>query len=502
MKKTCTFFCLSLLLLSWDNHSTPIRPENDKSISDFELIKKYVAVYPDGTQLSFAFLKDGEVTFLGLKKINDSLLVTDNKDSVFEIGSITKVFTTFILSDLILHHIINLNGPISEALPFKLKESGKNDTAITFMTLANHTSGLPRDPENNLFNKYPDNPYGGYNIEELKDYLQNIMSLNSTPGEVYEYSNLGMGLLGYLLELKTGKTYESLLQDRIFLKYKMFSSSTYRTSIKNNIIKGQDSIGKVIPNWDFGSMAAAGGVYSNAADLSKFVSANFSSDSVFSFQRKHTYRSKNTNVALGWHIIRFGDAPLPIWHIHGGGTGGYRSEIFMDANNKIAIIILSNVSVFNRNTGNLGKLGFELLKKTYISEKIYQPYSMDAPFIEFALKKGWGTRLNDSINKIHNSQNPIIGVWQKETSNKTITYTFMPDKKWQCDFFNDSEIDVWGSYNLEHSRIALDDIGGAACGSEGLYDFQIKGDTLKFKLVADQCEGRSKGLEGIWIRKK
>jgi CubicO group peptidase (beta-lactamase class C family) len=502
MKKTCFLFCLSLLFLSWDNHSRPFLTETDKLTSDIELIKKYTGVYPDGTQLSFAFLKDDEVTFLGLKKINDSLLVTDNKDSVFEIGSITKVFTTFLLSDLILNHIINLNEPISETLPFKLKESGKNDTVITYMTLANHTSGFPRDPENNLFNKYPDNPYAKYNIDELKDYLQNFMSLNSTSGKVYEYSNLGIGLLGYLLELKTGKTYESLLQDRIFLKYKMLSSSTDRTKIKNKIIKGQDSIGKIIPYWDFGSMAAAGGILSNAADLSKFVSANFSNDSVFSFQRKQTFSSKNASIALGWHIIRFGEAPFPHWHIHGGGTGGYRSEIFMDANNKIAVIILSNVSAFNRNTSNLAKLGFELLKKTYISEKLYQPNSMEAPFIEVALKKGWGTRLNDSINKIHNSQIPILGVWQKATSNKTITYTFMPEKKWQCDFFNDSEIDVWGSYNLEHSRIALNDIGGAACGSEGLYDYQIKGDTLKFNLVTDQCEGRSKGLEGIWTRKK
>ena len=96
---------------------------------------------------------------------------------------------------------------------------------------------------------------------------------------------------------------------------------------------------------------------------------------------------------------------------------------------------------------------------------------------------------------------PIIGVWQKQPGHK-ITFSLTAENKQQYDYKYDSEIHVWGSYELIGKRILLFDIGGNICPETGTYNYDIHNDTLKFSLVGDDCEGRINGISGIWIRKK
>lgn len=333
--------------------------------SNDELIKILTKSFPEATQLSIAQVNDSSVDYLGVKKQKDSLIYVDNKDSIFEIGSITKIFTSYLLADLVYNQKVQLDDAIDNSFPFKLHQYSKSGKPITFKTLANHTSGLTRDPINYDFSEYPDNHFAGYSYALLDDYLKRMVEIYSEPGEIYEYSNLGFGILGYLLEHISSKTFEELLQEKAFGKYNMPATSSDRSRIKNHIIAGQNANGKKTPNWDMNSMVAAGGILSNVVDLSKFAIANFSNDSILKLQRKTTFQAEYKTVALGWDEFKFGDNEAISGFLHGGGTGGYSSIFILDVNNKLAVVILTNVSAFFPGNEKISILGFELLRNLY-----------------------------------------------------------------------------------------------------------------------------------------
>jgi CubicO group peptidase (beta-lactamase class C family) len=277
------------------------------------------------------------------------------KDSIFRIGSISKVFTSTLLADAAAKTEVALDEPIHMPL--------KDDLKITYKQLSNHTSGMPRLPKNLFYlsSFRSDNPYKEYDEKLLEDYLANELVLDQAPGELSSYSNLGAGLLGHLLSIKTGSSYEELLQNRIFSKYEMTLSSSEKDNIEGNLVLGLDKQGEVTSNWDLASLKGAGGIFSTVGDLAKFANAHlYDDDEVLALSRKRTFTlNENMDIALGWHIINTQSGEK--WHWHNGGTGGYSSSMAMDIENKKAVILLSNVSAFSKLQKNIDPLCFELM---------------------------------------------------------------------------------------------------------------------------------------------
>jgi len=136
-----------------------------------------------------------------------------NGDTIFEIGSISKVFTSLLLADMVNRKEVALDDPAAKYLPEHVRMPERSGKAITLLDLSTHRSGLPRVP-GNLNPKDPTNPYADYSVDDLYQFLSGY-TLPRDPGSEVEYSNLGGGLLGHILAHRAGTDYESLIRSRI-----------------------------------------------------------------------------------------------------------------------------------------------------------------------------------------------------------------------------------------------------------------------------------------------
>lgn len=320
-----------------------------------EIIFSKISTYPDNTQIAIAIIKDGEVSYFGAKREKDTFNEVPNSVKVFEIGSITKVFTSTLLANLVINKQVKLDDPINKYLDFNIN----GDQTISFLSLANHTSGLPRLPSNlNLYLADPKNPYAAYDKGKLESYLKDSLQTNDTSETEYEYSNLGAGLLAYIIGEIENKSFEEMLQERIFTKYKMNQSSTDINKFKNDLVKGLDPEGNETSNWDLSALKGAGAILSTVQDLAQFAKAQFESkNEALSLTQKSTSNAfPNMDMGLGWHIIKDKN-----YLFHNGGTGGYTSSIVLDLAEKNGVIILSNVSAFHPDMSKIDQLSMELI---------------------------------------------------------------------------------------------------------------------------------------------
>ncbi len=360
------FLSLALLLLAGSVRSqlqssacvgtqTDVITEKQK-----ELIFEHVRIFPNRTQLAFAFIENGEVCFSGVILENDSIRQVDNRHKTFEIGSISKVFTASLLAALVAEGSVLLDDPVNDYLPFSIRDSIRP----TFRQLANHTSGLPRMPSNfeDGIPFDPANPYRNYGPDHLEEYLAKQVKLAYQPEERSEYSNLGAGLLAYTLAQMTGLDYQQLLEKYLFSNYGMTASTTRREDVESNLVVGLDQNGKETSSWDFSVMVGAGGILSTTQDLGQFALAQFDdSNGELKLTRMPTFEvNERLAVGLGWHIVK--PSPGTELYCHNGGTGGYSSSLVLNTDQASGVIILSNVSAFHPQSPKIEQLCFSLLR--------------------------------------------------------------------------------------------------------------------------------------------
>ncbi len=252
-------------------------------------------------------------------------------DTLFEIGSITKVFTALLLQDMVERGEMKLDDPVQKYLPDSVRMPTFEGKEITLLHLATHTSALPRDSSGDLYS-----------------FLSHC-KLQRAPGTQNEYSNLGVGLLGHVIARKAGKDYETLVQERICRPLGM--NDTCITVPPE--LKARNSVGHAIPGHRVQESASAhntnalaprllgaGSIRSTANDLLKFISAyaGLTPSPLSSVMQK----------AMEFHQLESGEKRPLVWENdgtvfeHGGLVAGYQAELAFDVKKRRGVVVLSN----------------------------------------------------------------------------------------------------------------------------------------------------------------
>ncbi len=271
-----------------------------------------------------------------------------NQQSIFQIGSITKVFTGVLLASAVERGECALSEPANNFLPAKLQLPGRGTFPITFQELATHTSGLPRLPPDFTFSSAlrlipVDDPYSTLTEDSLKRGIS-LCSLKKLESAPFSYSNLGMGLLGHALSHHAGMSYEALLQRDITSVLGMPDTViTLSEEQKSRFVTGRNSVGKETRPWKFAMLEGAGALYSTSDDLHRFLLAQQLDPTtpvlkaMATARQRHAKSNGTDEVGLGWMIS---NAHMhPSWW-HNGATFGHTSFFSFSQEPKFAVVIL------------------------------------------------------------------------------------------------------------------------------------------------------------------
>ncbi len=297
--------------------------------------------------IAVAVIENGETRFVShgtLEREGDEP-VTEH--TVFEAGSVTKVFTNLLLAQMVDEGLIDLDAPIVDYLPdgFSLPQSEAK--AITAFDLATHSaslSGLPPD----LLAAGLGNPYSGYGVEGLRDWLADYQ-LPRPIGESFEYNNAGTALIGLALEEVSGTDYATLLSERILDPLGMDETilALTGTDLPDGLATGHNNAREAVPNWDFDVFAPAGALLTTSADLITFIAAASGQSPTELTPAFETMLARTrpvedgTSIGLGWFITTTGQGEI-VWH--NGMTGGYSSFAGFDRASGNGVVVLTNMA--------------------------------------------------------------------------------------------------------------------------------------------------------------
>lgn len=277
-------------------------------------------------------------------------------NTLFEIGSISKTFTASLLAEMVNKGQVKLEESIAKYLPDSVAQNPAIQK-ITFKSLANHTSGLPRLADNwKAAQKFSESdPYAAYDRKLLFGYLKKYQA-KEEPESKYEYSNLGFGLLGELLSIIAKKPYMTLVKESILTPLEMTATADKIDPKIKNFAPPHDDSGNKVPFWSFQSMAGAGALKSSLNDMLRYTIAQLTYpetdiQKAMNLTKQFTFFvPPNSDIGLAWHINMLEGVN---YYFHNGGTGGSSSFLGFVPDEKAVVIILSNSAKDVTETGTI-----------------------------------------------------------------------------------------------------------------------------------------------------
>jgi len=342
--------------------NNPMSNDLDKKIH--EIIAPY-SEKASTASVSIGVFKDNRTSYYGYGETKKGNNTIPDSTTIYEIGSISKTFTALLMIDFLQSNSLTIDCPVNNLLPASIPALQFNGKPIQIKHLLNHTSGMPRLPEDFEPGYDPNNPYKHYDSTRVYNYLKTF-KLAKEPGTTWEYSNLGMAIAGLILERQTQKSYEQLLLERISIPLGLYKTKITLNKIdSSNFATGYDADGNQIPYWDdFSAFKGAGAIRSNAKDMISYgKNILFSESSVLKTQIDSclnvTFNDGSRKQASGWVCQNYNGIE---YIIHDGGTGGFNSYILISKDKGVVLVLLFSNGPSDKRAEYITQLITEVLK--------------------------------------------------------------------------------------------------------------------------------------------
>lgn len=317
--------------------------------------------------LSIGILKDGETSFYGYGETKKGSDIIPDENSFYEIGSITKTFTSILATDMLLKNNLDIETTIKPYLPNNLPTLNRNGIEVNFKHLLSHTAGFPFMPSNFRAKSFSDasKAWEEYDDRRLYSFLDNL-HLSSDPFTKMVYSNVGMAVVGASIEQNYNLEYEKVLHNELLEPLDLVNTSAYfeETDI-NNWTTGYSFNGKETNYWkSLNALNSAGVIKSTTKDLITYASANINIPATslgnairlthdvqfMEYEENDYYKMRSCS---GWFEYINNTLPEETFIWHNGATGGYSSEIFINLEHQSALVLLFNKRTIDANEREL-----------------------------------------------------------------------------------------------------------------------------------------------------
>ncbi|MEM8585588.1 MAG: serine hydrolase domain-containing protein, partial [Bacteroidota bacterium] len=295
--------------------------------------------------ISLALIHGDEIEYYHYGEADRETAEVPDNDHFWEIGSISKTYTAALVVAYFEAKDLNLESLVSSFLPEDFSAFHGLCAGMQVQHLLNHTSGLPRLPDDIFEEADMMDPYVHYDRDQILAFLKDYEP-QSAPGEVHEYSNLGFALLGILLERHSGRSYADLLQAYVLAPMSLSNTQASTSNdLRKRMVKPYLANGVLAEYWQMGAWIPTGGIVANLPDLAKYAQAQLPGRGaalahIFEQCKVPTFtESESMRIGLSWFTLTFSGQE---WYFHNGGTGGFQTLLLADPQADKAMVLLSN----------------------------------------------------------------------------------------------------------------------------------------------------------------
>lgn len=290
--------------------------------------------------LSVGFINNDEEYYTAYGTLNSKSPIEINKNSIFEIASVTKILTSNLIAQAVLENKIKIDDYIDGYLPkeYVLHKNLKNKIKIS--DLASHQSGLPDVDFLKLIELNPQQPISAVTQNTLTTMINTCSELKDY-GK-YRYSTVGFTLLGQILENIYNKSFDEIIRDQITAPLQMTNTLTTDYNVKNTT-EGHNPDGGIQEFLHWNVTAPAGLVKSNASDMVTYLKAVLNEETRIGkaalLTEKTFYKVENRELGLGINIMTDDKNTI---YLKTGDSMGHSSIIAYNRTKKCGFILLLN----------------------------------------------------------------------------------------------------------------------------------------------------------------